>query len=209
LGPESVLRGLTIQSAQQFGLEVTDALRNLRLEAPGNVDVAAADVFRSRFNGLQDYNTVRTLYGLPSLYGTDSCVEGVHQDPLSCFEEITSNHTLAVLLRNVYSKVSLIDPIVALHAEDIHADSSVGTTTGTIELTQLRDLRDGDRFFWLNYLSASEIEGISRIRMSDILKINFPDIVSLFDSNVFFVNTAAQCYMEQNGHHGHGDDDDN
>jgi len=190
---EGMLRGLTIQYAQIFTEPVTDALRNLRLDgAPGNVDVAAADIFRSRLHGLPNYNRIRQLYGRPSIYA--SCTPGTTVDPLACFSQITSNVTLAQDLRTIFQKVNKIDPIVGIHAEDKPNHSSISETAAALQLTQLRALRDGDRFFWRHYLSHADKETYIRgTRMTDILSRAFPTLTDL-RSNVFKVNTHATCF---------------
>jgi len=198
VGPEIVLRGLLIQYAQNFDGNVTDGIRNLRLDfAPGNVDVASADIYRSRLHGVPDYNSIRVLYGLDSVYS--HCTEGTTTDPLACFEYITSNHTLATLLMNTYKKVNKIDPLVGIHAENIYSGSAVSHTAAAIELSQLKAIRDGDRFFWrahLNFLDQLFVESFS---MADVLAIAFPTLAAELSPTAFDVNTHHHCYMPK--HH--------
>jgi len=201
VGAEIVLRGLLIQHAQTFDTKVTDAIRNLRLEAPGNVDVAASDIFRSRLHGLPDYDSIRQLYGLDSIY--DDCSEGFMMDPLNCFRQITSNNSLAIELRKLYKKVDKIDPIVGIHSEDIPNHSVVTETAAAVELTQLRMLRDGDRFYFEDYLSGVSKAYVKSKKMSDVLTIAFPSMASEFRDNSFIVNKRHTCYV-----HPSDDDDD-
>jgi len=193
VGSEGMLRGLTIQFGQIFTEPVTDALRNLRLDqSPGNVDVAAADIFRSRLHGLPNYNKIRQLYGRSSIYS--SCTAGSDTDPLSCFLQITSNVSLATSLREVYKKVNKIDPVVGIHAEDKPSHSSLTHTAAALQLTQLRALRDGDRFYFKNYLNAADRETyVTGIRMSDILRRVFPTLTDIKD-DTFTVNRRAACF---------------
>jgi len=181
----------SIQHAHFFDETVTDAIRNLRLGAPGNVDVASADLFRSRLHGMPDYNTFRVMMGLDSVYS--HCTAGATQDPLNCFTYFTPNTTLANDLRNLYLKVSSMDAIVGIHAEAIPSDSSVSKSAAAIELTQLKALRDGDRFFWKSYLSSTLQNSIASKKMSDVLKIVFPTISSELATNAFFVNRNHHC----------------
>jgi len=170
---------------------VTDAIRNLRISAPGNVDVASADLFRSRLHGMPDYNTFRTMVGLDSVYA--HCTAGTTQDPLNCFTYFTPNVTLANQLRNLYLKVSSLDAIVGIHAENIPSHSSVSQSAAAIELAQLKSLRDGDRFFWKSYLSPTLQTQIGALKMQDVLKIAFPTIISELSPTAFFVNKNHYC----------------
>jgi hypothetical protein len=195
VGSEGVLRGITMQYSQYFNEPVTDALRNLRLDgAPGNVDVAAADIFRSRLHGMPDYDTIRVLYGRPSIYS--QCSAGTTIDPLHCFLQITGNVSLANSLRNIYQKVNKIDPIVGLHAEDIPIDASVSETAAAMQMAQLLALRDGDRFWYQNYLPhVDEQTYVTGIRMTDLLLRAFPDLSGWLAADSFVVNYRNPCFL--------------
>jgi len=166
-------------------------LRNLRISAPGNVDVASADIFRSRLHGMPDYNALRILMGLDSVYS--HCTAGTTQDPIECFNFITNNATLALQLQQIYGKISSIDAIVGIHAENVPAHSSVTQTAAAVELNQLKNLRDGDRFFWKYYLSPTDQAFVSSKKMHDVLTTVFPSIAAEISNTPLLVNKNHPC----------------
>jgi hypothetical protein len=196
VGPVPVIRGSLIQRAQGFDNQVINSLRNLRLSAPGNGDVPAANIFRGRANGLPDFNTGKQQFGEPDLYSMPGCNPGVTQDPIACFRRITSNNTLASELRSIYKKVDKIDAWIGILAEKRATGSSIGRTSTAVFLEQMNNLRSGDRFWFERtdsgrLFSNHELNQIRRVKLSTLLNIHFPELDAQEDA--LFVNDDFCC----------------
>jgi hypothetical protein len=100
------------------------------------------------------------------------------------FEEISSDPSVVAKLREAYGHVDKVDLWVGGLAEDHLSGSSVGKTFTHIMVDQFERLRDGDRFWYEQSLSASELEYVNDLRLSDIIALN-SDVH--LQGNVFFV----------------------
>ena len=181
---DSMLRGSFIQRAQEFDLEVTNGIRNLRIgsprSTPGNVDVEAVNIFRGREHGLVDFDTMRQASGLPSYYGNggeddgendgnggdNGCVDDdAVEDSVECFMATGASLEQATKLKQLYGKLRRVDAFVGLMAErhafaDEHSSKkrgSIGETSTKIILDHFKKVRAGDRFF---YLRSTEMGGL-------------------------------------------------
>lgn len=198
-GAAAVIRGGLAQHSQASDLLVTDGLRNIRTGGPGNVDVRSADVFRGRLFSIPDYNTLRQLVGLPDLYTLPGCSreEDGNKDTIGCFHLITSNETLAELLRDVYKRVDRIDPTVGVDAEDIFPGSSQGETITRGVLEQFRLLRASDRFYYQNPfidITEEELAFIESVTMSELIRRAFPELEHELPLRAFRTNVPEPCY---------------
>lgn len=136
-GIDSILKGLTVQPAQEIDAKVIDDVRNfLFFNVPGQpplgFDLAALNIQRGRDHGLADFNTVRTAYGLPAY---------------TAFSDISSDASVVAALTATYSSVDDIDVWAGMLAEDHFPGAAVGTTLRAIMIEQFTNLRDGDRFW--------------------------------------------------------------
>jgi len=73
---------------------------------------------------------------------------------------------------------------VGLLAEDHAAGSSLGETATTIIADQFERLRDGDRFYYENTFSGSELREIENTTLADVIERNTNN--ESLQSNVFF-----------------------
>ena len=116
--------------------EVRDLLFNEVVPGVGfGQDLIALDVERARDHGIGSYNQLRVALGLPAV---------------TSFAQITSNVQVQHELQQAYGNVNNIDPFEGGLAEDPVAGSDVGPLFQTIMVDQFENLRDGDRFFYLN-----------------------------------------------------------
>lgn len=171
-GIDSLLRGVTVQAANEVDPQVVDGVRNFLFGPPGagGFDLASLNIQRGRDHGLADYNQTRTELGL---------------DPVSDFDDITSDIAVQDQLRSLYGSVDNIDLWVGGLAEDHVDGSSLGETFRTIIADQFSRLRDGDRFWYENILDSDEIQEVESTTLADVIERN-TDIDGLQD-NVFFV----------------------
>ncbi len=171
-GIEPLLRGASTQLAQELDVHVVDAVRNFLFGQPGQggMDLPSLNIQRGRDHGLADYNSTRVALGLPSI---------------TSFAQITSDPAAAAALKITYNTVDNIDLWVAGIAEDHLPGSSMGATFTRILVDQFQRLRDGDRFWYENNFSGSQLQELRNTRLSDVIKRN-TNIQNL-QTNVFFL----------------------
>ncbi|MEW4565943.1 peroxidase family protein [Bremerella sp. JC770] len=170
-GIDSLLLGLASQQAQEIDNLLIDDVRIFLFGPPGagGFDLASLNIQRGRDHGLADYNATRVAYGL---------------EPVSSFDEISSNPDVVAALEATYDSVDDIDLWIGGLAEDHVAGASMGELFRTILSDQFTRLRDGDRFWYQNVFTERELEAIEQTTLSDIITRN-TEITSLQD-NVFF-----------------------
>ena len=193
-GIDSLLLGATSQIANEIDNQVVDDIRNFLFGPPGagGFDLASLNIQRGRDHGLADYNQVREDMGL---------------DRVTSFGEISSDPNVAANLEALYGDVDNIDVWVGGLAEDHVDGGSLGELFTTIIADQFERIRDGDRFWYENVFSVSELDQLESTTLADILERN-TDIVGL-QENVFF-DAAMQPedsgdQMINEGHHGDRD----
>lgn len=173
IGIEPYLRGMAEQTQQQRDSKVVDDVRNFLFGPPGagGADLPAINIARGRDRGLNSYNNIRQAYDLPVFFD---------------FEQINPDPAVYQVLEDLYDNdINKIDPWPAMMAERSMTGSIFGPTIQRILSKQFTDLRDGDRFYYLNdpVLSEAEKAMISNVRMSDIVMMNSG--VDLMQDNVF------------------------
>ena len=185
-GIDSILKYVASSQSEEIDLQVVDSLRNFLFGAPGQggLDLASLNIQRGRDHGLADYNSVREAYGLPRV---------------ESFDEITSDPEIQQTLADLYGTVDNIDLWVGGLAEDHARGSSVGETFQRIIADQFERLRDGDRLWYQNAFSGSELRQIEQTSLSDIIQRN--TTVSNLQDNVFFfrAEVQGQVFADANG----------
>lgn len=154
-----ILNGLANTYMQEVDANVIDDLRNFLFGAPGSggLDIVSLNIQRGRDHGLADYNSTREAFGLK---------------PKRHFLEITRNIDLARRLQNTYSDINQVDLWVGALCEEHLPGKSVGETMYKILKTQFEVLRDGDRFWYERYLTASMIKELKQTYLSDVILRN-------------------------------------
>ncbi|OYP33908.1 peroxidase family protein [Rhodopirellula sp. MGV] len=177
IGIDQVLKFDASTLAMEVDLEVIDTLRNFLFGPPGagGLDLVSLNIQRGRDHGLDDYNSVRVACGLP---------------PVATFAQITSDPDLAARLEAIYGNVDNVDLWVGILAEDHQYGSSVGELGRKIVADQFRRLREGDRFYFENVFSQSDIERIKQTSLADIIERN-TEVTGLQD-NVFFFRAQIE-----------------
>ena len=171
-GIEPLIKGMGTQVQQDLDCKVIDDVRNFLFGPPGagGLDLAAINIQRGRERGIPDLNSVRAGIGL---------------SPYEDFSEIHSDVSITTALQEVFQDINNIDPWVGMLAEEHMHDALVGPTIMRILQLQFENLRDGDRFYYMNDpdLPESWKEAINQTKFSDIIKRNTG--ISLMQDNVF------------------------
>lgn len=147
---EGLLRGMMSGFASEVDAGITGEVRNFLVDEgnPRQLDLAALNIQRGRDHGVQRYNNLRTVVGLPKY---------------TRFNQITSDINLQVKLETAYNGVlDDIDPWVGGISEDREV-GSFGPLFARLILREARRLRDGDRFYFEN--NRFTAEQISKIPM--------------------------------------------
>lgn len=191
-GIDPVLRGLAAQTCQSIDAQLIDEVRNFLFGPPGagGFDLASLNIQRGRDHGLPDYNQLRVDFGLPALAG---------------FDEISEDPDVIARLASVYSSVDEIDGWVGMLAETHLEGAMVGETLSIILGDQFRRLRDGDRFYYRNYLPRPLIDMVERQSLAKIIRRNteigdeLPDNVFLPGAPVFqnFESPASRPVVQK------------
>ncbi|MGE0411573.1 MAG: peroxidase family protein [Verrucomicrobiales bacterium] len=176
-GIDPILRGLAAQPAQEIDTWLVDAVRNFLFGPPGagGFDLASLNIQRGRDHGLASHARVRLDYGLR---------------PVKKFSDITPDRKLQRKLESVYGSVDAIDAWVGGLAEPHARDALVGETILTVLREQFIRLRDGDRFWYQNYLDRNlqqliEDQTLARIiRRNTTIRGEIADNVFLLPSKV-------------------------
>lgn len=150
----NILKGLAFTLAKERTLDYVDELRNLPPEILGhNFDLFAINTDRNRDHGVQDYNSLRSAYGLKRY---------------STFEEIFEDEMDRFILEKSYNSVDNIDSYVGILGEHKLEGSLYGELGATIAGEQFKNIRDGDRF-WYEYAFPPEI--VAEIKATSITDI--------------------------------------
>ena len=158
-GIDNLLRGLAFQVTQRYDAYMVDDLRNHLFGEPGQggFDLASLNLQRGRDHGLPGYNQVRQDFGLR---------------PVRSFRQITRSRTIQRRLSQVYDNVNDIDIWIGCLAEGPKGKAVVGETVLAILTDQFERLRDGDRFWFENYLTPELVKLVKTHTLSDIIKRN-------------------------------------
>lgn len=170
---DPILRGFANQLHQEIDPLIIDDIRNFLFGQPGSggFDLASLNIQRGRDHGVPGYNDMREALGLARV---------------TQFGQITTDNTLAEALFDTYGDVNEIDLWVGGLAEDSVAGSQLGELFQAILVRQFTALRDGDRFWWEDDLSASERDRVKDTTLAEIIRAN-TDIDSEIQDNVFIV----------------------
>jgi peroxidase len=186
----AILKGDADNAANENDLLLIDEVRNVLFGIPHGpgTDLAARDIQRARDHGIGTYNQLRVAYGL---------------DPVTDFTQITADPAVQAQLQATYGTVDRIDPFEGMLAEDHVGTGDVGILLQKMLVKQFTDLRDGDRFFYLNEsFSAEELALIGQGNtLSKVIKNN-TNITNLQPNAFFFRETIQGTVFVDALHHG-------
>ncbi|WP_198422213.1 peroxidase family protein [Gimesia chilikensis] len=183
-GIDSLLRGASVNLAQEIDNQVVDDVRNFLFGPPGSggFDLASLNIQRGRDHGLADYNATRVALGL---------------EAVQSFSDISSDPEVAAKLEALYGTVDNIDLWVGGLAEDHLPGSSMGETFTSIIVDQFQRLRDGDRFWYQNIFSGDVLKEIHETTLADVIERNSE--VSGLQDHVFFAPSVLQIDLADAG----------
>lgn len=173
-GIDSILRGLASKTHQSIDIMVIHTLRNLLFGAPGagGLDLISLNIQRGRDHGLPPYNAMRRAMGL---------------EPVTSFDQISNNAEINQSLQDAYGDVENIDLWIGGLSETPLSDqgSQLGSLFHAIIVKQFTDLRDGDRFWYENYLDTGELQRVANTTLAEVIRAN-TGIRDEIQNNVFF-----------------------
>ncbi len=173
---DPILRGLATQVHQSIDVKVIHPLRNLLFGAPGSggLDLTALNIQRGRDHGLPSYTEMREIMGLSQI---------------TQFSQISNDAELNQSLQDAYGDVSKIDLWIGGLAEAALTDqgSQLGELFQAILVKQFTELRDGDRFWYENYLNADELSRVQNVTLATVIRNN-TEIGNELQNNVFYAS---------------------
>jgi len=158
-GIDVILRGMAVQKAQELDEWLVDDVRNFLFGAPGSggLDLASLNIQRGRDHGLPSLADARTALGLK---------------PLLDFKDVSKNPGVLAELQSVYDSPADIDLWIGGLSEADRPGAMVGPTFYTILVDQFTRLRDGDRFWYQNYLPREMVRLVEKQTLSVIIRRN-------------------------------------
>ena len=158
-GIDPLLRGLSLQPAQELDPFLIDEVRNFLFGPPGagGFDLASLNIQRGRDHGLPRYNQARRDLGLTAK---------------ASFAEVSSSPTIQARLASVYASVEDIDLWLGGLCEDKLPGALLGELFSNILKDQFERVRDGDRLWYQVYLPAGLIAELEAQKLSDIIRRN-------------------------------------
>src|SRR4051812_26542576 len=154
-GADGLLRHLAGDLANPLDTHLVDGLRNLLVDPPSGIDLAAINIQRGHDLGLGTLNQTRAALGLT---------------PYTNFEQVSSDPQTVAALKQAYGDVGAIDLWTGGLAEDHVAGSVIGSTFGKIIGDQFTALRDGDRFYFENQkFDPHTLSQIKDTTLSDLI----------------------------------------
>jgi len=121
-------------------------------------------------------------------------------EALTDFDELSSDHELNEKFEVLYEEnIDDIDLFLGGLAEDHLPDSSFGETFSNIILTQFQKIRDGDRFWYQNYIEPGELlDFINCMTLKSVVEITTSGIANIgtvdINSNIFKNSRAIPVF---------------
>lgn len=168
------LRGLASQTHQAVDEKIVTDIRNFLFGQPGagGLDLASLNIQRGRDHGVPSYNALRAAMGLTAR---------------ASFSEVSSDAEVVAALEATYDSVDDIDLWTGGLSEDAVTGSQLGELFQAIMVRQFTEIRDGDRFWYENYLPDVDKSLIENTSLARIIRDN-TSIGSELPSNVFVIS---------------------
>lgn len=172
------LRGFASQLHQAVDAKIITDVRNFLFGQPGSggFDLASLNIQRGRDHGVPSYNAMRTAMGLTAR---------------TAFSEISSDANVVAALEATYDSVDDIDLWTGGLAEDVSGNSQLGELFQAIMVKQFTDVRDGDRFWYENYLDQTDQDIVEDTSLARIIRDNTDIDGNEIQSNVFIVPNGS------------------
>ena len=182
-GIESVLRGLAGQTCQELDGELVDAVRNFLFGPPGSggFDLAALNMQRGRDHGLPSFNASCRQLGIR---------------PARSFRAINPDPEVWRPMASVYDNVNQVDCWIGGLCEPHVRGAMVGPLNRRILADQFIRLRDGDRFWYQNYLPPALVRLVEGQALARIIRRN-TKIGDELPNNVFLSEGTREVPPQQ------------
>ncbi len=159
-GIDSLLRGLSAQTAQKIDPLLVDDIRNFlfaNVEGVG-FDLATLNIQRGRDHLLPSYNVVRQRLGL---------------EVVTSFNDEVFQEGQGAKLAAIYTSPDEIDLWVGGLAEEAEGDSLVGPVFTAIIVKQFENIRDGDpAWYENNHFTDDQLANFDNLSLADVIKRN-------------------------------------
>ena len=157
-GADGLLRHLSGDLANPLDAHIVDGLRNLLVDPPDGMDLAAINIQRGHDLGLGTLNQTREALGLT---------------PYTSFDQLSSDPKTAAAFEKAYGSIDAVDLWAGGLAEDHAPGAIVGPTFAKIIGDQFTALRDGDRFYFENqHFDKQTLDEIKHTTLSDLILRN-------------------------------------
>jgi len=147
-----------------------------RIGGLSKVDLAAADIARTRETGVPRYTAFRQLLRMP---------------PLNSFEELAGNNAAtARIIRELYDgDLNAVDTVVGLYAEPKPPGFAFSETAFRVFLLMAARRLQSDRFFTADYTPQTYtpvgLRWIEETSMRDVLRRHYPELAPAIGENAF------------------------
>ena len=178
-----IVHGFSCTLANEIDTRVTDGVRDFLLDSAvdsagnklfGTLDLVSLNLKRGRDQGIPDFNSVRELIGLPKFTSFSNFSD-----------DAVLNEDIEVLYRR---DIDNVDLFAGLLAEKHMEGGSFGETISKIVLEQFKRTRDGDRFWYENYIKPGCLTlWIESITLKDVLEWTINEEITSLDAyeNIF------------------------
>jgi peroxidase len=157
-GADGLLRHLSGDLANLLDPHIVDGLRNLLVDPPDGIDLAAINIQRGHDMGLGTLNQTREALGLA---------------PYTSFDQLSSDPATAAAFEKAYGDINAVDLWAGGLAEDHSPGAVIGPTFGRIIADQFTALRDGDRYYFENQnFDRQTLNEIKNTTLSDLILRN-------------------------------------
>ena len=154
-GADGLLRHLSGDLANLLDPHIVDGLRNLLVDPPDGMDLAAINIQRGHDLGLGTLNQTREALGLA---------------PYTSFDQLSSDPATAAAFEKAYGDINAVDLWAGGLAEDHSPGAVIGPTFGRIIADQFTALRDGDRYYFENQnFDRQTLSEIENTTLSDLI----------------------------------------
>jgi peroxidase len=154
-GADGLLRHLSGDLANALDAHIVDGLRNLLVDPPDGMDLAAINIQRGHDLGLGTLNQTREALGLT---------------PYTSFDQLSSDPKTVAAFEKAYGSIDAVDLWAGGLAEDHVPGGVIGPTFATIIGDQFAALRDGDRYYFENQnFDKQTLNEIKHTTLSDLI----------------------------------------
>ncbi|WP_017326727.1 peroxidase family protein [Synechococcus sp. PCC 7336] len=191
-GVDSLLTGLTLQTAEELDNMIVDGVRNFLFPgATGGLDLASVNIARGREVGLPSYTEVYNQL-FPDA-------------PIESFDDLPFSAEVRALFEAAYDSVGQIDLWIGGISElTAGGNQLLGPTFDAILTDQFVRLRDGDRFFFLDEGEQAHLDVLA----PDLSETSLASVIAdnITDGRFFVTDDAFINPIENTITGGAGDD---